>query len=61
MKKTRFEWDEEKDDENQTKHGVSFGLAQRAFLILIVLLQKMSAIVPVKSDSTVWAELTMRS
>jgi len=32
MKKTRFEWDEEKDEENQTKHGVSFGLAQRAFL-----------------------------
>jgi uncharacterized DUF497 family protein len=32
MKKTRFEWDEDKDRENQTKHGVSFGLAQRAFL-----------------------------
>lgn len=32
MKKTRFEWDENKDRENQTKHGVSFALAQRAFL-----------------------------
>jgi len=32
MKKTRFEWDEEKDRDNQTKHGVSFSLAQRAFL-----------------------------
>lgn len=32
MKKTRFEWDEDKDKENQTKHGVSFALAQRAFL-----------------------------
>ncbi|MEK6744766.1 MAG: BrnT family toxin [Nitrospirota bacterium] len=32
MKKTRFEWDEEKDRDNQTKHGVSFLLAQRAFL-----------------------------
>lgn len=31
MKKTRFEWDEEKDLDNQTKHGVSFSLAQRAF------------------------------
>jgi uncharacterized protein len=32
MKKTRFEWDGEKDGENQRKHGVSFTLAQRAFL-----------------------------
>jgi len=32
MKKTRFEWDEDKDKENQVKHGVSFGLAQHAFL-----------------------------
>jgi uncharacterized protein len=32
MKKTRFEWDEEKDSNNQAKHGVSFSLAQRAFL-----------------------------
>ena len=32
MPKTRFEWDEEKDRENQKKHGVSFLLAQHAFL-----------------------------
>ena len=32
MKKTYFEWDEEKDQENQKKHNVSFSLAQRAFL-----------------------------
>lgn len=31
MKKTRFEWDPEKDEENQKKHGVSFALAQYAF------------------------------
>jgi len=32
MKKTHFEWDEEKDRENQKKHSVSFSLAQHAFL-----------------------------
>ena len=32
MRKTRFEWDEDKDRENQEKHKVSFSLAQRAFL-----------------------------
>lgn len=32
MKKTQFEWDEEKDRENQAKHEVSFSLAQHAFL-----------------------------
>lgn len=32
MKKTYFEWDEEKDRENQKKHSVSFSLAQHAFL-----------------------------
>ena len=32
MKKTRFEWDEEKDKENQEKHNVSFSAAQHAFL-----------------------------
>ena len=32
MKKVRFEWDEEKDKENQAKHNVSFALAQYAFL-----------------------------
>jgi uncharacterized DUF497 family protein len=29
---TSFEWDSEKDAENQRKHGVSFSLAQQAFL-----------------------------
>lgn len=28
---TRFEWDLDKDVENQEKHGVSFSLAQEAF------------------------------
>lgn len=32
MRKTRFEWDEEKDKENQTKYNVSFSQAQQAFL-----------------------------
>ena len=32
MRKTAFEWDSNKDEENQTKHGVSFALAQQAFL-----------------------------
>jgi uncharacterized DUF497 family protein len=32
MKKTCFEWDEDKDQENQKKHNVSFSLAQHAFL-----------------------------
>ncbi len=32
MKKTHFEWDEEKDRENQAKHEVSFLSAQHAFL-----------------------------
>ena len=31
MSKTRFEWDADKDAENQQKHGVSFSLAQYAF------------------------------
>ncbi len=32
MSRTRFEWDEEKDRINRSKHNVSFALAQRAFL-----------------------------
>jgi len=32
MKKATFEWDEEKNAENQAKHGVSFFVAQKAFL-----------------------------
>jgi len=31
MTKTRFEWDPQKDGENQEKHGVSFEFAQYAF------------------------------
>ena len=31
MVKTRFEWDSKKDEENQSKHGVSFAEAQIAF------------------------------
>ena len=31
MRKTTFEWDEEKNKKNQIKHGVSFIDAQRAF------------------------------
>ncbi len=32
MQKTRFEWDEEKEKDNQKKHDVSFSFAQHAFL-----------------------------
>lgn len=32
MEKIHFDWDKEKDKENQAKYGVSFGLARRAFL-----------------------------
>jgi uncharacterized DUF497 family protein len=31
MANTRFDWDPEKDTENQRKHGVSFSRAQYAF------------------------------
>jgi len=31
MNRARFEWDENKDAENQEKHGVAFSLAQYAF------------------------------
>ena len=31
MAGVRFDWDPEKDAENQRKHGVSFGRAQYAF------------------------------
>ena len=31
MAETRFDWDPDKDRENQSKHGVSFALAQFAF------------------------------
>lgn len=32
MQKTRFEWDERKDAQNQAKHGIPFAIAQLAFL-----------------------------
>jgi len=32
MSKIHFEWDENKDNENRKKHGVSFYQAQKAFL-----------------------------
>jgi uncharacterized DUF497 family protein len=32
MVKVTFEWDEDKDRTNQEKHGISFSLAQLAFL-----------------------------
>jgi len=32
LAKNRFEWDEDKDPEDQFKHKVSFSMAQRAFL-----------------------------
>lgn len=32
MEKPSFDWDKKKDEENQSKHGVSFFLAQHAFL-----------------------------
>ena len=32
MKRATFEWDEEKDKENQAKHGISFLFSQQAFL-----------------------------
>lgn len=32
MNKAVFEWDADKDRENQAKHGVSFSFAQQAFL-----------------------------
>ena len=32
MAKTRFDWDQDKDDKNHKKHGVSLALAQLAFV-----------------------------
>lgn len=31
MAKARFEWDPKKDEDNQDKHGISFGNARLAF------------------------------
>ncbi|HEY8240965.1 MAG TPA: BrnT family toxin [Kiritimatiellia bacterium] len=32
MEQAHFEWDDEKDAQNQKKHGVPFAIAQHAFL-----------------------------
>jgi hypothetical protein len=32
LKRARFEWDDDRDNENQEKHGVPFELVQPAFL-----------------------------
>jgi len=32
MDGVKFEWDDQKDKENQSKHGISFAVAQLAFL-----------------------------
>ena len=32
MDGVKFEWDDQKDKENQSKHGISFAMAQLAFL-----------------------------
>ena len=32
MARVRFEWDDRKAAENERKHGISFAMAQRAFL-----------------------------
>jgi uncharacterized DUF497 family protein len=32
MNETSFEWDEEKNIQNQNKHGISFEIAQNVFL-----------------------------
>ena len=32
MEGVKFDWDDKKDIENQGKHGISFAVAQRAFL-----------------------------
>ena len=50
MKKTQFEWDEEKDRENREKHNVSFSLRSTHSLIRTVSLLKMSSIVLQKID-----------
>jgi hypothetical protein len=31
MEKPSFEWDEQKDAENQARHGIPFAMAQYAF------------------------------
>ncbi len=59
MKKTEFEWDKAKDQENQKKHKVSFSLAQHAFLDPHRVSLKMLSIVQRKIDITVLAASVM--
>lgn len=40
MAKTNFDWDPDKDAENQRKHGVSFGRAQHAFADILRVIAK---------------------
>lgn len=46
-----FEWDENKNKDNQKKHHISFEVVQEAFLILNVLFLKMKNIVVQRSVS----------
>ncbi len=51
-----FEWDTIKDMQNQEKHGVSFALAQLAFLDSDrVILEDLEHMVKMKNGSTVLA------
>jgi uncharacterized DUF497 family protein len=58
MKKSPdFEWNDKKDELNQQKHGVSFALAQIAFLDLNrVILEDLWSIVERRHDTIAWAE-----
>jgi len=56
MKKTKFEWDDNKDKENMEKHNVSFWLAQFAFFDLNRIIVKTPVTARRKVDSTVWAK-----
>jgi uncharacterized DUF497 family protein len=54
MRETRFEWDEEKDRENQTKHGLTFITAQQAFLDPHRIIAEMFLMVPEKIVIIAW-------
>jgi len=56
MRGDRFEWDEDKDQENLAKHGVSFALAQHAFLDPHRVIASDITIAVGKSDFIVWVE-----
>ncbi len=57
MKKTEFEWDKAKDQENQKKHKVSFSLAQQALLDPHRVIVEDMSTVQRKIDITVLAAL----